>query len=90
MIGVLRCLQKKREYVRQVCTTGFLVHRALIEARALATFTIDCKDVDDRKWGVQNFWRGLQEFGIASVPSCPIDIETMYIDTWGGEEQWDI
>ena len=82
MIGNLVGLQHQWEDVRQIGTSRFLVHRALIEVGALALFCVGGEHVYYRYGRVQDLGRGFNEAGITTIPTGSVEEETIDVYTW--------
>lgn len=83
MVGILVGLQKQREDVGQVGTTGFLVDRTLVHVGGLVGLVhIGGKDVSDREWGVQDLGGGLYQATVPAVPASPIQEQAIDVHAY--------
>ena len=82
MIRVLSGLEVNTRDVCQVSSPRFLVNWTLIHPGISPTGRIDGVDVDNRHCSEEHFCRRFNEFATLPVPSGPVQVEPVYIDTF--------
>lgn len=74
VIRVLHRLEQQWKYVGPIGPDGLLIHRALIERRALPAVRVDGEHMHHGQQCVQYFGRGLDETGSAPVPARTVQV----------------
>ena len=83
---VLGSPQLQWEDVVEISSFWLSVHGAHVGGIALLFPATDSKNMDNRKWCVQDLRRGFLQAGVATIPCGTVKEQTVHVDTYNGKD----